>query len=69
MGISIITITQAQVQLSASGSYLKGTDKNKASLWGGGVGGKFFLGNNVALGADLNIYPKQTNKITGGLWC
>src|SRR4051812_32900658 len=51
----------AQVaQFSASGSYLKGTGDNDASLWGGGISGKGFIGQNIALGATLHSYPKKT---------
>ncbi|PZR28764.1 MAG: hypothetical protein DI535_04875 [Citrobacter freundii] len=57
---------KAQVQLSAYGSYLKGTSDNKAGLWGGGLNGKIFLGNSVALGVGLTSYPKKKSEIRGG---
>jgi hypothetical protein len=59
-GVLLVTAGMAQVQLNASASYLKGTGDNKASLWGGGLGAKFFLGDNVALGGALHTYPKKT---------
>jgi hypothetical protein len=65
LGLGVVVTANAQLQLSASGSYLKGTGDNKSSLWGGGLTGKVFLGNSIALGGTLHSYPKQTNKITG----
>ena len=56
----------AQIQIGAQGSYLKGTGDNKASLWGGGVHAKFYLGNFIALGGVVRTYPKQTNKVSFG---
>lgn len=58
--------SNAQVQIGAQGSYLKGTGDNKASLWGGGVHAKFYLGNFIALGGVIRSYPKQTNKVSFG---
>jgi hypothetical protein len=65
LGLGILGTANAQLQLSASGSYLKGTGDNKSSLWGGGITGKVFLGNSIALGGSLHSYPKQNNKVTG----
>ncbi len=57
----------AQVQLNASGSYLKATgDNNDASLWGGGIGAKFFLSGNLAVGGDLHAFPRQSSSIKVG---
>jgi hypothetical protein len=54
------------LQLSASGSYLQGVGDNDAGLWGGGLGIKGFLGQNLALGARLSSYPEKTSaKVTG----
>jgi hypothetical protein len=58
--------SSAQIQIGAQGSYLKGTGDNKASLWGGGVHAKFFLGNFLAFGGVVRTYPKQTSKVTVG---
>lgn len=65
LGLGLAGVANAQLQFSASGSYLKGTGDNKSSLWGGGITGKAFLGNMVALGGTLHSYPKQNSKITG----
>lgn len=54
----------AQVQIGAQGSYLKGTGDNKASLWGGGVHAKFYLGQHLAFGGAARLYPKNTSKQT-----
>jgi len=60
-GLFVCFAGNAQVaQISASGSYLKGVDDNKASLWGGGIAGKGFLGKNFALGLGFHTYPKKT---------
>lgn len=53
-------------QISFAGSYLKGTENNKAGLWGGGITLKGFLGNNAALGASVSSYPKKTSSATVG---
>lgn len=64
--ISLITATQsdAQIQIGAQGSYLKGTGDNKSNLWGGGVHAKFFLGPFIALGGVVRSYPKRTSSMT-----
>ena len=56
----------AQIQFGASGSYLKGTGDNKASLWGGGLHGKFYLGDHIALGVGVRSYPKNTSSVQAG---
>ncbi len=61
IGLFAAVTASAQVaQFSASGSYLKGTGDNDASLWGGGLAGKGFIGQSIALGARVNAYPKKT---------
>jgi hypothetical protein len=60
------TAANAQVQVSASGSYLKSTGDNDAGLWGGGLGLKFFLGDRIAVGGVLHSYPKKTSSISIG---
>jgi len=62
------TKSDAQIQLSAFGSYLKGTGDNTNSIYGGGLAGKFFVGNNVALGAGVRSYPKRTSKYNHGAY-
>jgi hypothetical protein len=57
-------VTAQVAQFSASGSYLKGVDNNKASLWGGGVSAKGFLGKSFALGVAFNTYPKTNYSTT-----
>ena len=57
----------SQFQIGASGSYLKGTGDNNRSLWGGGLTGKFFLGNNIALGAGFRVLPKIEKSSTGAV--
>lgn len=60
LALCIATASVAQTgQVSVSGSYLKGTGGNNASLWGGGIAGKGFIGNNVALGVILQTYPES----------
>lgn len=54
----------AQVQIGAQGSYLKGTGDNNASLWGGGVHAKFYLGQHLAFGGVVRVYPKNTTAET-----
>ena len=58
--------SKAQTQINLGGSYLKGTGNNDASLWGGGAGVKFFLGDHVALGGALGFYPKKSKDISVG---
>ena len=61
LGLFAVVSGSAQVaQFSASGSYLKGTGDNDASLWGGGIAGKGFIGQYLALGATVHTYPKRT---------
>ncbi len=58
----------SQFQLGANGAYLKGTGDNDRSLWGGGLTGKFFIGDNIALGAGFRVFPKvekSTEPISG----
>ncbi len=50
----------AQFQLSANGSYLKGTGDNTSHLWGGGISAKYLLGHAVSLGVGFNSFPKNT---------
>ena len=50
----------AQVQIGAQGSYLKGTGDNDASLYGGGVHAKFYLGQHLGFGGAVRVYPKNT---------
>ncbi|CAN5703540.1 hypothetical protein BH10BAC3_BH10BAC3_16390 [soil metagenome] len=67
MGLLVAVTVSAQVaQFSASGSYLKGTGDNDVSLWGGGIAGKGFLGQHVAIGVKVNAYPKKTSSGTVG---
>lgn len=54
----MVQAANAQFQLGANASYLKGTGDNNASLWGGGVNAKFFIGNRVALGGGFRTFPK-----------
>jgi hypothetical protein len=63
--VALFTAIQsnAQIQIGAQGSYLKGTGDNKASLWGGGVHLKAYVGPFIALGGVVRTYPKQTSKI------
>ncbi|MES2647578.1 MAG: hypothetical protein V4717_11920 [Bacteroidota bacterium] len=63
-GLFAVVSASAQLQVSASGSYLKGVGDNDAGLWGGGLGLKGFLGENLALGARLSSYPKKTSSKT-----
>src|SRR4051794_13490806 len=55
---------QAQVQIGAQGSYLKGTGDNSATLWGGGAHAKFYVGPILAFGAAVRVYPKNTTSET-----
>ncbi len=55
----------SQFQVNASGSYLKGTGDNDRSLWGGGLTGKFLLGNNIAIGAGFRVSPKIEKSSSG----
>ena len=65
VGLFTALAASAQLQLSASGSYLQGVGDNDAGLWGGGIGMKGFIGQNFALGARLSSYPKKTSaKVT-----
>jgi hypothetical protein len=56
----------AQIQIGAQGSYLKGTGDNDATLWGGGVHAKFYLGQHLGFGGAVRVYPKSTNSTTIG---
>jgi hypothetical protein len=58
--LATMTVKAQVAQINASGSYLKGVEDNKSSLWGGGVGAKGFIGDHFALGASLHAYPKKT---------
>lgn len=51
----------AQIQIGVQGSYLKGTGDNKSSLWGGGAHAKFYLGQHLAFGGVVRVYPKNTS--------
>ncbi len=55
------TAVNAQFQLNANGSYLKGTGDNKSHLWGGGITAKYLLGDVVSVGAGFNTFPKNTS--------
>jgi hypothetical protein len=65
--LATMTVKAQVAQFNVSGSYLKGVDDNKASLWGGGIGAKGFLGEKFALGVGFHTYPKKTysGKING----
>lgn len=56
---SFSTTAFSQFQIGAHASYLKGQGDNDASQWGGGLHGKFFLGNNIALGGGFRTFPKS----------
>lgn len=51
----------AQFQLSANGSYLKGTGDNTSHLWGGGLSAKYLVGHTVSVGVGFNTFPKNTS--------
>ena len=56
----------AQIQIGAQGSYLKGTGDNNTTLWGGGAHAKFYLGQRLAFGGVVRVYPKNTSSETIG---
>ena len=60
------TYANAQIQIGAQGSYLKGLGDNKSSLWGGGAHAKFYVGQHLAFGGVVRVYPKNTSSETIG---
>jgi hypothetical protein len=64
--ILVGSTVNAQFQLSANGSYLKGTGDNASHLWGGGISAKYLLGHTVAVGVGFNSFPKTTATETVG---
>lgn len=53
----------SQLQLGASGSYMKGNGDNQTNLWGGALHAKGFIGKNFALGVQLRSYPKTSGSV------
>jgi hypothetical protein len=69
LGAALILVgstVNAQFQLSANGSYLKGTGDNTSHLWGGGISAKYLLGHTVAVGVGFNSFPKTTSSESVG---
>ena len=66
IALFMVNQANAQLQVGAQGSYLKGTGDNKASLWGGGVHAKVYVGPFLAFGGVVRSYPKHTSKQTIG---
>jgi hypothetical protein len=62
--ILLATAATAQVQIGVQGSYLKGTGDNNSSLWGGGAHAKFYVGQHLAFGGAVRVYPKNTQAET-----